>query len=162
MRYAVEQSIRRAGDRIVSPEVRQKQAQEAIRSIAELGAAAPNVFDFRADEKQLAPLLSVPSLSAPAASVLAQFGTHTSQQALLEIANRTSQPLASRQAAAVAFGDSIRRFGVRLSRDEILRQYDRYNQSEMEDKASQSLLSAVLDAIELPSKAGRVSSSNEE
>ena len=132
--------------------MRERQAQEALRSIGELMAAAPQVFDFRDYEKQLVPLLYVPSLSASASAAMAQFGTHTSQQSLLQIANRTSQPLPSRQAAAVAFGDSVRHFGVRLTKGEILGQYDRYNQSASEDAASQELQGAMLDAIELPTR----------
>jgi hypothetical protein len=110
------------------------------------------VFDFRDYERQLAPLLYEPSLGPATAGVMAQFGTHASQQSLLEIANRAPQPMASRQAAAVAFGDSVRRFGLRLTKNDILRQYERYNQSRIEDQASQVLLGAVLDAIELPTK----------
>jgi hypothetical protein len=83
---------------------------------------------------------------------LAQFGTHTSQKSLLDIVNRATQPIQARQAAAVAFGDSVRRFGVRLTKAEILKQYDRYNQSRFEDEAGQTLLGATLDAIELPTR----------
>jgi CheY-like chemotaxis protein/HEAT repeat protein len=152
MQYAVDQALRRAGDRVVPAEVREAQAKAAIQSIGELMAAAPKVFDFRDYELQLALLLYEPSLSAPTAGVMAQFGTHRSQQSLLEIANRAPQPMASRQAAAVAFGDSVRRFGLRLTKNDILRQYERYNQSRIEDQASQVLLGAVLDAIELPTR----------
>jgi hypothetical protein len=152
MKYAVEHALRRAGDRIVPPAVRERHAKEALASIVELIEAAPKLFDFRADELRLAPLLFDPSLNATAAAALAHFGTHSSQQLLLEIVNRGSQPLASRQAAGLAFGESVRRFGVRLTKDEILKQYDRYNQSQLEDRATQELLGAVLDAIELPSK----------
>jgi HEAT repeat protein/DNA-binding response OmpR family regulator len=152
MRYAVDEALRRAGDRIVPPAIRERQALAALAMIAELMESAPKAFDFRIDEKRLAPLLNLPSLGPAAAAVLAGFGTHGSQQALLAIVNRASQPMASRQAAARAFGDSVRRFGIRLTKDEILKQYERYNQSELEDRASQELLGGVLDAIELPSR----------
>jgi len=155
MKYAVEQAIERAGDRIVPPPVRERQAREALDAMAELSKASPKIFDFRTDEPQLAALLHVPSLSRQAAEVLSQFGTHTSQRSLMEIVNRTSQPVSSRQAAALAFGESVRRFGLRLTKNEILAQYDRYNQSEFEDQATQELLAAVLDRIELRSKVER-------
>jgi CheY-like chemotaxis protein len=153
MQYAVEQALRRAGDRIIPAEVRAAQANTAINSIAELMEAAPKVFDFREDERVLSPLIYSPSQSAATARLLALFGTHMSQQSLLDIANRANQPIQARQAAAVAFGDSVRRFGVRLTKSEILKQYDRYNQSRLEDEASQALLGATLDAIELPTRA---------
>ncbi|MEX2140092.1 MAG: HEAT repeat domain-containing protein [Pirellulales bacterium] len=152
MRYAVDSVLRRAGERIVPPAVRERQAKEALRSIAALNTALPKIFDFRDYETELSRLLYSPSLGALAAEVIDDFGTHASQQALLTIINRTSQPLASRQAATIAFGESVRRFGVRLKKDEILRQYARYNASEFEDGASQELLGAVLDAIELPTR----------
>jgi CheY-like chemotaxis protein len=152
MQYAVDSTLRRAGERIIPPAVREQQAQEALRSIAALSAAAPKIFDFREYEKELSPLLYAPSLGPLAADVIDDFGTHASQQALLAIINRSSQPLASRQAATLAFGESVRRFGVRLTKGEILRQYARYNASELEDEASQELLGAVLDAIELPTR----------
>ncbi len=154
MQYAADAALRRAGDRIVAPAVRERQAAEALKSMAALSAAAPKVFSFRDFQQELLPLLYLPALGPLAADVVDDFGTHASQQALLAIVNRTSQPLASRQAAAVAFGESVRRFGVRLTRNEILRQYDRYNASEFEDGATQELLGAVLDAIEFRAKAG--------
>jgi CheY-like chemotaxis protein len=125
MRYAVEKALGRAGDRIIPAEVREAQAKAAIDSIAALMESTPTVFDFREQERELAPLLYSPSLSAATARVLAQLGTRTSQQSLLEVANRATQPLPSRQAAAAAFGDSVRSFGVRLTKVEILKQNDR-------------------------------------
>lgn len=153
MRYAADQAMERAGDRIVPPAVRERQAKQALIWIAELAAESPKVFDFRSRERELAAALNVPALGPLAADVLAGMGTHFSQQALLGIANRNSHPLSNRQAAAAAFGESVRRYGVRLTRAEILKQYDRYNRSAVEDEATQELLGAVLDAIELPSKA---------
>ena len=54
-------------------------------------------------------------------------GTAHSQRSLLDLANLSAQPLETRQAAADAFAASMRRFGIRLSSDELLRQYDLYN-----------------------------------
>jgi hypothetical protein len=41
---------------------------------------------------------------------------------------------------------------VRLTSDEITRQYDRYNESENLDEGTQQILGAVLDTIESPAK----------
>ena len=61
---------------------------------------------------------------------------------------RVAQPIETRRASAGAFGESVLRYGILLSTKEILRQYDRYNQSETEDRATQKVLGAILDALE--------------
>ena len=50
--------------------------------------------------------------------------------------------------AAEAFSDSTERFGIMLTRQQMLTQYDVYNASESLDEPTQQLLGAVLDAIE--------------
>jgi hypothetical protein len=152
MQFVVERAMARAGDRVLPIEVRQRQATAALKFMAELQERKPKLFDFRGHEQRLAEILYVPSLSPLAAAILAQHGTHFSQQTLLALANRTTQPLVSREAAAAAFGESVRRFGVRLTKPEIRQQYARYNASEREDKATQDLLGTILDSIELPTK----------
>jgi HEAT repeat protein len=152
MQFVVESVMARAGDRILPVDVRARQASAALKWMAELQERAPKLFDFRSHEKHLAEILYVPSLSPLAAAILSQHGTHFSQQTLLALANRNTQPLVSREAAAAAFGESVRRFGVRLTKPEISQQYARYNASETEDQASQELLGSILDAIELPTK----------
>ncbi len=145
-------ALARAGDRILPAEVRERQAKASLKWMAELQGRAPKLFDFRGHERRLAEALYVPALSPLAADVLSQHGTHFSQQTLLALANRSTQSLLSREAAAAAFGESVRRFGLRLTKYEISQQYARYNESEREDKATQDLLGAILDAIELPTK----------
>ena len=61
-------------------------------------------------------------------------------------------PLAERRAAVLGFAAAVQRCGLLLKRNEILLQYDRYNQSETLDAGTQQVLSDVLDAIEAPSK----------
>ena len=72
--------------------------------------------------------------------------------ALVDAASRSTQPLEIRQAAAGAFAHSVHRFGLRLAPSEVLRQYDRYNQSATLDKPTQQLLAQILDAIEGPTR----------
>jgi hypothetical protein len=57
-----------------------------------------------------------------------------------------------REAAVVALRTAIKRRGLRLTREEILRQYDRYNKSETLDRDTQRILGDLLDAIEEPTK----------
>ena len=158
MKYVVEQSQRRRGDRILAPAVRERQAKECVASIEQLSAEAPRIFDFRDYQQRLSILLYRPSLSPMAAKVLGQFGTHTSQQCCWRSPTEIRSRLVRGRPLRLAFGESVRRFGVRLTKPEILRQYDRYNQSELEDAASQDLLAAVLDAIEFPAKTASVRS----
>jgi DNA-binding response OmpR family regulator len=152
MQFVVESAMARAGDRILPAEVRARQAAAALKWMSELQERNPKLFDFRGHEQRLTEILYVPTLSPLTAAILSQHGTHFSQQTLLALANRNTQPLVSREAAAAAFGESVRRFGVRLTKPEIRQQYSRYNASETEDQASQELLGSILDAIELPTK----------
>jgi hypothetical protein len=133
-------------------EVRQRQAAAALKWMSQLQERKPKLFDFRVHERRLAEILYLPSLGPSVAAILAQHGTHFSQHTLLALANRSTQPHLSRQAAAAAFGESVRRFGLRLTKPEIREQYARYNASQSEDRATQELLAAILDAIELPTK----------
>ncbi len=83
---------------------------------------------------------------------MAQFGTHSSQMALADMASLATRSLAVRQAAAAAFSASVDRFGLRLTPSEVQRQYDRYNQSAALDKATQKVLSGLIDTIETAMK----------
>jgi len=87
-----------------------------------------------------------------AVPLLEYFGTAQSQRALIEVASSPSEPIKLRQAAAAAFDLSTRRRGILLTTAEIVRQYDRYNQSEKLDRPTQMVLGSVLDSIEAPSK----------
>ena len=61
-------------------------------------------------------------------------------------------PIEARRAAAAAFAASVRRRGLRVGRDQVLRQYDRYNASETADAATQQVLGQILDVIEKKNK----------
>ena len=69
---------------------------------------------------------------------------------MVSLANESGRELADRQAAAVAFEAAVLRRGILLTQAEILRQYDRYNQSATDDVGTQQVLGAVLDALEEP------------
>jgi hypothetical protein len=73
--------------------------------------------------------LYVPSLSAAAAEVLGNLGTHRAQRALVDLASRFSQPIEARKAALEAFRRSTFERGLLLTSREILNQYERYNRS---------------------------------
>lgn len=91
--------------------------------------------------------LQTPELATRAAAVLGHFGSARCQSALIDLAS-SNRPATERRAAASAFRDAVRRRGLLLTREEILRQYERYNQSASADRETQEILGLLLDAIE--------------
>ena len=83
-----------------------------------------------------------------AATVLGRIGSLQAQRTLVDFANLRTQTAAARQAAAAGFAQSVARFGVLLTRDEILQQYDLYNANAGRDRATHDVLSSILDALE--------------
>jgi CheY-like chemotaxis protein len=137
-----------AGDRFVPVKLRQQQAVQALDWLAGLAMLPPDVADVRRYEPVIERALYSPLTAPHAAAIMAHLATPSSQRSLIDLASFATQPLTVRQAAGAAFRDSVRKFGLRLSPSEILRQYERYNQSAQQDKDTQQLLGAVLDVIE--------------
>jgi len=133
-------------------EARQNQAGTALDLLAELNGREDSPFDLRAAEPALLRALYVPALSPKAAELLAALNSAGSQRALVDLASRWTLPIEMRAAALEAFGRSTRRHGILLTSEEILRQYDRYNQSESLDRPTQAMLGLILDCLEAPSK----------
>ncbi|MFO0869613.1 MAG: hypothetical protein U0935_11830 [Pirellulales bacterium] len=90
--------------------------------------------------------MQTPELATRAAAVLGHFGS-AAVRALIDLAS-SNRPATERRAAASAFRDAVRRRGLLLTREEILRQYERYNQSASADRETQEILGLLLDAIE--------------
>ena len=67
---------------------------------------------------------------------------------LADYVSSLTEPIAARETAAAAFERSVRRFGIQLTRSQVIAQYDRYNASEHADAATQKVLGRLLDAIE--------------
>ena len=153
MEILVQRLQARAGRTFVAPEVRQQQAKGALEWLAALARKDDQtLFDVRQQEPAITAALRWPEVAPAAAAVLGRFGTATSQHTLVELASREMQPLATRQAAAAAFGESVQHYGIRLTKPEILAQYARYNQSERADRGTQAVLAQVLDALESKQK----------
>jgi MOSC domain-containing protein YiiM len=72
---------------------------------------------------------------------------------LVEVVSQPSEPLELREGALEAFRENVRRHGILLTTVEIGRQYQRYNQSESADRATQRVLGAVLDCFEASKQA---------
>jgi CheY-like chemotaxis protein len=137
-----------AQDRFVPAKIRQQEAVLALDWLAELAVLPPEIANVRRYEPTIVRALYTPLTASHAAAVLARLATPLSQRSLVDLASAVAQPLAVRQAAAAAFAQNVRQFGIRLSPSEIAQQYDRYNDSAQQDKATQQLLGSVLDVIE--------------
>ncbi|HEX4132763.1 MAG TPA: hypothetical protein VHZ24_22200 [Pirellulales bacterium] len=136
-----------AGEHLTAAE-RLTQAQQTFAWLATADDAQWTIDQWRSLEPAILPAVYLPALGARAIAVLPRLGTAASQRTLLQVAGNDTQPLAQRQAAVAAFGDSVQRFGTLLTSAEIAQQYDRYNASQRQPKAVQDLLAAVLDQIE--------------
>ena len=150
MKFFVERLNQQAGSFVVPMEVREQQAAAALAWLKQLNAVSAREFELQTHEAEIIRAFHVPKLSAAAADLLGSIGTHTAQRSLVEMANRTGAPKEAREAAAAAFSKSVRKHGIQLTSAEMQKQYDRYNQSAMEDADTQQLLGLILDAIELP------------
>jgi CheY-like chemotaxis protein len=155
MKFFVDRLIRQSGIDVVPFEVCQQQAAAALKWLKQLNEVSPRDFELQPYEAMITKAFHAPKLSPAAAELLATIRTHSAQRSLAELANRSTEPLANRQAAAAAFSTAVRMHGIGLTIPEIQHQYDRYNQSETEDPTSQQLLGLILDAIELPTASTR-------
>ena len=144
----VEKLMALAGRSHVPSEVRAKQAAAALDWTGKLLAGPQTFFDLRRLEPAVLMALFSPELTERAAIALGHFGTADSQRALVDLASRPQAPIEQRKKAAGAFRQSVNQHGIQLTRDELLRQYDRYNASEHTDRPTQEVLGHVLDTIE--------------
>lgn len=142
------------GHRTTSYDLRLDQALAALEHLARLARAPAEYgfYDLHRHQAALESALFTSQLSAKAAPILGWLGSPPAQRALVTCASQTARAVAARQAAAEAFAVAVKGHGLLLSRDEILLQYERYNQSETLDADTQQVLAAVLDAIETPSR----------
>jgi len=150
MAFQVRRLISRAGRRLVPHEERVVQAGKALDHLATLAEDPKRYrfYDLCGQEKAVAAALLSPKLAPKAAHVLGLMGTPSAQRALVQVASQNARPLAQRQAAAKGFVAAVARRRVRLTTEEIKLQYERYNQSETLDPATQEVLGSILDAIE--------------
>lgn len=147
----VEQVLSLAGTHRLNSEQRLQQASQAMQWLADW-SAGHGVFRLPKKIDAVYEAVFLPELAAQATTILANTGTPDAQKALVELASRWTQPLPRRKAAVEALWDNTEGHGILLTSSEILRQYDRYNQSEKLDTSSQQVLSAILNCLEAPAK----------
>jgi hypothetical protein len=127
---------------------RQAMAVRALNCLATLASTSSGLYDMRRAEDAVLAGLLVPQLSSHAVGVLANLGTEAGQQALVDLAGRSVNPLKIRQAAARAFYFNVQRFGLLLNQEAIRTQYAHYRQSGSQDPAAQKVLASILSTIE--------------
>jgi CheY-like chemotaxis protein len=106
-------------------------------------------YDLGSREQELMKIIYLPGLAEQGSALLQSLGTANAQRELLNFVGQSGFPLESRQAAAQAFAETIKRGGTMLTREEVLQQYHRYNASAVESAEAQQLLGSILDALEL-------------
>jgi hypothetical protein len=127
---------------------RRTHAIAALGWLVALARQRSRVFDVYRQQPAVEGALYVNELSPAAADFLGELPTAKAQRSLLELADLATQPLEARSAAAAAFARSVQRFGLLLSRNEILQQYELYNSNAGRNGQTHDVLGAVLDAIE--------------
>ncbi|GAB6185219.1 HEAT repeat domain-containing protein [Thermopirellula anaerolimosa] len=135
-----------------NPTLRKSLAALAMRRISALaGNPGPDVSIQDLEDLAVRALYTSGAEKA-GLTILRQLGTPRAQTELIEAASRLEWPPELRAEAVSAFGEAVMRRGLQLTRQQILRQYDRYNRSERLDRVTQKLLGLILDYIEMPSQ----------
>ena len=116
--------------------------------MASLTERPRRLYDLSRYDRELEKALYDPQLGPHAAAVLANVGTPLAQRSLVSAASALTTPIDLRETAAAALRKAVDRHGILLTRREIQRQYDRYNQSEILDKKTQAVLGLILDTLE--------------
>ncbi len=136
------------GMNIVPPPLRLQQAKWTLEWLQSLDRATRSRYGWRQLESTLIDATLVSDLAPAAFTLLADLGSAPAQRQLVEIASSLTQPLELRRAAADAFAASVKQSGIMLTRSEMLRQYDRYNDSERQPRDVQQVLASILDTLE--------------
>jgi hypothetical protein len=96
--------------------------------------------------------LEVPQLQELGLEILGQLATPKSQSALVEAVSRNDWPVALRGKALSALRKAVEKRGVQLTTQQILRQYERYNQSAQSPPEVRKILGLALDCLEAPTQ----------
>ncbi len=148
--FVTRQMAALSGRNYISTNERLNQAVVAMDGLVRI-AKQPrrySFYDLLRHERSIVQASISPVVADKARFVLGQIGSPQSQRTLVELASDQLQPLAQRQMAASSFAQAVQARGVLLTSEEILRQYDRYNDSERLDGGTQAVLASLLDTIE--------------
>jgi CheY-like chemotaxis protein len=107
-------------------------------------------YDVFRQQEQINTAVKTPELTSRAIRILGWLGSPAAQQRIVEVASDPTRTVEDRRAAVEAFKTAIQRRGLLLTRAEVLRQYELYNQSANLDQGTQQILGMLLDAMEAP------------
>ena len=110
-------------------------------------ANVAEIYDWRGREADLVDASRRSGSSEDSLRILSALGTPYSQDLLARLAANPVIALDTRKNAAKAFADSVSKSGTRISRRQVLQQYDKYNQSD--DADMRAVLDTIIDAIEV-------------
>ena len=148
LEYQIQRLLGLTSPLAVSPDERLEQARQALAWLTALAAGPQSVYNMSQAADAAIAAINRPPTTVAAALLVADLGSPQSQLVLVNVASQAMRPVEDRQAAADAFRHSVERYGILLAAGEILRQYDRYNQSEMQPKETQQVLASILDTLE--------------
>jgi hypothetical protein len=148
MRILVGDVLAHAGRSYVTAAERKAEAIAALDWLVSLAQSPQKVFDAGPLEPSIVGLIYLPEVAPRVIELLGDMGTDKSQRALIELADTAAQPVAMRKAAVAALARSVRRHGILLTTDEIIRQYDIFNTNAGQNPETHEVLGAVLDVIE--------------
>jgi len=154
LQRAILRLLQLAGIRTVTHDERMQHAIAALEHLANL-AEHPgkySFYDLLRQQEEIEHGLKSSVVASKTVRVLGLFGSPSAQRILVNYASQSTRALTERQAAAAAFDVAVQRRGLLLARDEILRQYDRYNQGAVLDRDTQQVLGSLLDSIEAPTR----------
>ena len=144
----VERALALSTQPLADRPTRTQQAAQALDWIAKLLAAGAPYDELRRDGSLVNRTLFVPELDGtvdprPGGARHGRQPSRAGRLRQLAVgADRKPSPAAEALAASVA------KFGIQLTREQILRQYDRYNASETADADTQQVLGSILDVLE--------------
>lgn len=148
----VARSLANAGPVPDSPHLRLARAAQALQWIeylAERRSELPH-YDLARCEAPVMGGLQHPLLAPHAVATLATLATPQAQASLAEFAAQAWHPLELRLQAVEGLRSAIALSGLRLTQQQVLRQYDQYNRSLGDSPESSEVLSRLLDALESP------------
>jgi CheY-like chemotaxis protein len=148
LKFQLDRLVARAGYKPTAPAERVAEAKKAISWAAVLAGNSHGEVDLRQLVSPLAQALYVPALAEDSAQALALIGDPRSQTALVDFVGQHALPPAAREVAALAFCESVGRYGVLLRSDQVKAQYERRDASGHLDRQNQHLLSSIVHCLE--------------
>ncbi|RCS40614.1 hypothetical protein DTL42_24910 [Bremerella cremea] len=152
--FQLQQLYGSQGRLIVSAMERSEDAEFALAAINRMLEKPERYpfYDFTKVEEIAIRRLADDNVTSAIAQLLGNLATPAAQMALVEYASDPFHPLAFREQCVAAFKSAVARRGILLTKDQIVTQYDRYNDSEELDSGTQIVLGKVLDILEAPTQ----------